>query len=449
MRQILHQIASKQMPPARLMAVGLLLGLLWPSWIIVKRFMQLDDFSLSNLALLFIPFIIRVSQPQQTSNRYVFWALLAFVFYAWIGGNFFLFLALSFTIFWIIEHHWGKLNLLAPAAVLAVTPLIRYGIDTMGFPLRLQLTQAASGVLSLLGIANQVSGNAIQLGGEVFTVEAACMGLKMVITSVLLSFLFLSFHERKTKSEVTLLGLTLSSVTTLALVILCNLSRIVLLILTRSGVESTAHQLIGLACLLVWVVIPLYFFVPLLFQIPAASKNGTSPTTISRFFPPFVPRFVMALAALLLGWLSFSKTEISNEQAVLAAMDLEIPGYSRSVVFDNILQFKSNKAIVYVKPLQDAFEKAHHPLHCWIGSGYRVAEEQIMEVGDQQVCFARIKQGHRQLYTTWWYENDQERTISAMSWRVKHLKGAAPFRLVNVASESIDIVLEETHFMLD
>ena len=59
-------------------------------------------------------------------------------------------------------------------------------------------------------------------------------------------------------------------------------------------------------------------------------------------------------------------------------------------------------------------------------------------------CFTAelIKNNHK-LYTAWWYQNQQTRTINQVRWRMISLQeGGSPFYLINVTTKNKNCLLK-------
>jgi hypothetical protein len=66
----------------------------------------------------------------------------------------------------------------------------------------------------------------------------------------------------------------------------------------------------------------------------------------------------------------------------------------------------------------------------------------------RDVYFSELQQGIDILYTTWWYDSGEEKTISQFEWRGKSLMSRKKFHLINLISYRKSTVLEETKMLL-
>src|SRR5690606_7473196 len=108
----------------------------------------------------------------------------------------------------------------------------------------------------------EVLGNIIVLNGQEFAVDPACTGLNMLTVSLLLSLFMLAFYQRKTGHGNSFLLVAGVLLLTFGLNILANLFRIVLLVLFKIPASNIFHDLVGMACLILYVVLPLLWLLP-------------------------------------------------------------------------------------------------------------------------------------------------------------------------------------------
>ena len=253
MKNLLSKFFSKKWVQIAAIA-ALLLALCYP---VLRDYLHLS-LSANFLWLVLLPFVIYVKFPGRYSYRFAVPAVGCIVGYLLVSSPFFVFLALCFTILFLIESQIGLLNRLAPAVVILITPLTKYFFEVFSFPIRLKLTSAASALMNFAGYSNTVSGNLINVGDATFSVDTACMGLKLVITSLLICLLFVSWFEKKQRSSLKSLATVGLLVGAFGFVVVANFMRIVLLVVLQSPAESFSHEMIGIVCLLVCVVAPLY-----------------------------------------------------------------------------------------------------------------------------------------------------------------------------------------------
>ncbi|MBU0765830.1 MAG: hypothetical protein KJ607_13470, partial [Bacteroidetes bacterium] len=85
----------------------------------------------------------------------------------------------------------------------------------------------------------------------------------------------------------------------------------------------------------------------------------------------------------------------------------------------------------------------HNPSICWLGSGYSFENINTTTINGCEIYTATLEKEGSRLYTAWWFDNGEHKTIEQFSWRWNSLKGQAPYRLINVTCETGDKLLEE------
>jgi exosortase N len=320
------------------------------------------------------------------------------------------YLLLVVAVLWTIESLWGQLNGLILAILLLISPIFRFFSETFTFPIRLQLSSWVGQLLSKTGTTVQVSGNVLQLNGTDFVVEPACMGLQSVGLSLLMVIFFLIHHQRITQKSLPNLwsfGLLLVA---FLLNIVSNLCRMLLLILFKIMPQNPLHDVVGLLCLVVYVGLPMAFFVSYIFN----NQYFTKITTVAKF--------------TILTW----KMQFAVCILVGIVVLQRIPSV-RGAGF-KIEQIKTSDALVYVKPIAAFYSSEHSPTVCWRGSGYVIEQVRKLTIGQQTVYAGTLRKNNETLQTAWWFSNTHTQTISQLEWRWQMLKGQKPFKLINVTT---------------
>ncbi len=193
------------------------------------------------------------------------------------------FFALAFTALFILEQHFGKLNRLPVLLVIVISALVKNWLVVFGFPIRLELSRAAAGLLAGFGMDARAGGNVIWLNGQEFSVDPACMGLAMVQVSLLFGLFAVAFFERKTGGRIALGWVAFGLFPLIfGLNIVFNLLRILLLVFFGWLPGTVMHEVGGLVGLVVYVFLPIWFLVK-------TGVIGTRMTRIGRIFTDFLP----------------------------------------------------------------------------------------------------------------------------------------------------------------
>ena len=150
------------------------------------------------LGLIFAPFVIR-PVAKKTSNRFLLPALFFGIGLFFIKTNS---LYYGFAVclgLYIWESRQGQLNNLPLFLFGVISFLVQQILNNWSFPIRLQLSAWAGEIIGFLGYPTTVSGNMIYMDGQPFSVDPACMGLKMMVTAQLLALVIFAYFERKNK----------------------------------------------------------------------------------------------------------------------------------------------------------------------------------------------------------------------------------------------------------
>ena len=402
------------------------------------------EVSVRHLWLLLLPFILYVREPGKRSVRLVIPAIAMLLLYATLWKLLFLYLAIFFTLVLVLEAQVGKVNPAGIAMAALVSPVAKYVFDLFGFSIRLFLTEVAAGALSLLGYELSVSGSLITMSGDVFAVDEVCSGLRMVITGLLMVMVLISHFERMTKRYLNLLMLGCALALGFVLVTLANLVRIMLLIAWRIGEADPMHDVLGLGAIVLCVMVPGYFIMRWAVHRFGRNTGDGSSTAPARWMVG-IGAFTYATVWVAVGFWSPTATYLQPEAG---ALSVNIAGYERTQLRDEVLRFQSSDGLVYIKSINDFYQTDHHPVLCWRGSGFRISGEQTAEVAGHTIMVAQLVGNGQQLHTAWWYSNGVHRTAAQSDWRWRMFKGEADFRLVNVTASSWDqLVMEVTRVM--
>ena len=193
---------------------------------------------------------------------------------------------------------------------------------------------------------------------------------------------------------------------------------------------------IGLMALGIYVLLPLFFLSRWMVQRLGKPNPSTRNSPYEKVALKKELR-TLSLTVLLLipmALLGIRTPEISPEAEDPAFAYIHPSGFNRSLTELGILKLEKDSALVYVKPAARFFGSDHNPSICWRASGYAISGEFIAQVEDQEVIMAQLVKEEEVLYTAWWYDNGQEKTISQWKWRWKAATGAPPFRMVNVTA---------------
>jgi len=342
-----------------------------------------------------------------------------------------LFLALLFSALLFFENLKGKISLVLFLLLLLISPAFEYISNTFSFPLRIWLSEVAASLFASMGMEASAAGNIIRLKGFEFSVDQACAGLHMLATSFMICLFIIAHYQRQAAKQLHLVWILFLLVFTFALNILCNLCRILLLVFFKIPAGTTMHDLTGIICLLIYVVLPL------LFLSSFVLKRTEKPYIDPRFYKTIrlapdelrFPLIHLVLAvALVVITINIKSIDDLEDKSV---SNVSLPGYKKSVLESGVIKFENTGALVYVKP-SPFYCPEHDPMICWQGSGYVFSTIKKEVIAGRQVYLGVLTKAKDKIYAAWWFDNGNMKSINEFEWRWAAAKGAKLFYLVNV-----------------
>jgi len=385
------------------------------------------------LGMIALPVTTEFNRSVKGGFRFFRTTILFFTLFLLLPVNTFLYLSVAAALLFFAETFIGRINLLPQLVILIMAPWAGAFVNLFSFPVRLQLSIYAGKLLSLIDKAVTVEGNVITCAGQSFSVDPACMGLQMMITSLLCGLLVLGLYQKKLQKALKNWQVLILLVLIIPFNIIANLFRIVLLVQFRIMPENPLHEIMGILCLLTYVFVPLLVSIPWLVERygkPVSHHQGT-------YYVRQAGR-LFAANYLLAGCMLSGMFHLKPEGEVRGDVPV-VNGYQASLLPGHVIKLENNHSLVYVKQIPDYYYTEHHPMICWKGSGYEFQE--IRQVND--VYTARLQQGKHTLYTAWWYANGVKSTISQIDWRWDVFKGAHPYSLVNVTATDPEQLAKE------
>ncbi len=411
----------------RLISTGLLVscvGLFL--WLAAQSYFAVDG--LTWLGIILFPYVLIVRHKGVFSLRYGILAGILVLLSLCIPTRTAQFALLTITILFWVEAFVGKTTLLPLAWLVVLSPFFRYVSTVFSFPIRLQLSSWAGSLLSACGFPVKVLGNAIQMGDTEFSVDVACMGLQMIELSLLLSLFLVAHYERTFHKQLHWLWLVGIAGCTLLLNTLSNLLRIILLIVFHILPENPMHDGVGLACLVVYVIVPMAVGIRWLYQSQGRSIQIVSSQNQK---PPY--RLAVGLGALVLGIVFTQALLLPKPVTPSPSIAVNsLPGFTKQVTTDGIVQLTGASQLIYIKPIAAFYVAEHSPLICWRGSGYNFTQVAKQKIHGMEVYTGILQKGKERIYTAWWFDNGTHRTIDQWEWRWQMLRGEKNFNLVNV-----------------
>lgn len=386
--------------------------------------------------LLLTPYILYVRHPATASTQYAWLGLLCALGHYVLGINILFLMSYLCLGLFLVEWQWGKLNNLTLYWIFLLSPLTIFFFSVFSFPIRLELSNIAAYILSFIHPDISSQGNIIVINKDEFSVDQACMGLKMVGYSYLALLIFITYFERKLSQQLhkkwIILILSIGSLQ----ILLANLIRIITIIIAGAMPETTAHEVIGISSWIGYVIIPSYFLVWWI-----TKRYGQLPVPRrAKVLPPACAYSLLVALVLSIGFNSYNKQYNPARIPVAHYPPNCIPSLTTQTHSDGILQLKNDEILIYIKPSCPPYRADHAPNICWKGSGYTFHKEAVLSINNMPMLCAELHKGDAVLYTAWWYDNGVHQTNSQVTWRWNSLKGQGNYQLINITANSRSIL---------
>jgi exosortase N len=369
------------------------------------------------------------SRRGPVSYRFAWVAILFSLLAVLLPVKTFLYFAIGAAMLFMVESSHGSQGALPLLIIGFMAPVFKYFVNIFSFPIRLKLTAWAGEILTFNGSITGVKGNMIYTGNGEFSVDPECMGLNMMTTSLVLGIMLIALYQKKFSKRLALwqTGIFLSIIAVLN--IICNLFRIVCLVQFEIMPGTFMHDLLGIACLLIYVVIPAVFIAKF-----AVARMGVEPgplkasVTSSRSYKQTVNHLAVAISICVA---AFSVVRNSSQNNIAASIPT-LENFKVSRVQAGVLKLQNERSLIYIKPIRGFYNTDHHPMICWTGSGYVFEQVRERTVNGVKVYSAVLNNGGTKLHTAWWYDNGIHRTIGQLDWRWDVLRGAKDYSVVNI-----------------
>ncbi|MRG44587.1 exosortase N [Chitinophaga sp. SYP-B3965] len=434
---------SKRMIPA-ILGAGLIAGI----YVLIVQYALKDYIAWRSpgflLGLVAIPIVLNRDPLQKKSLRFYYAALLCCIL-AWIlPVKTLLYASVVMGICFLIDNVLGKINLLPVLAMVLMAPICDYITNIFTFPIRLQLTAWAGTLLQISGVAANVEGNTIFFEGNEFSVDAACMGLNMMITSMLCGIMILGFYQKKMNVRLNFFKVTVLMGIIALLNIIANLFRMILLVMFVILPEDAMHGYTGIMCLAVYVILPLIWLIPWLVKHWGKIKTETAPAEPVNSLQVIMAHVCLAACVGMVAW----KTMLPGIQQVNPAVLPAVEGFKVTSMDNNVIKVENDTALIYVKTIPGFYYSDHHPTICWRGSGFEFKHIKEEKIAGKTISTSILQKGTERLYTAWWYDNGTKQTGSQLDWRWDALIHRTRYAIVNVSTENRETLEKEVARLL-
>ncbi len=357
-------------------------------------------------------------------REYALLAIVALLLTLFIPVKTLYFFSWSFTVLFFWAMVTGPKSPLLLPILFFMSPFFQFVVQVFSFPIRLQLSSWAGSILKHLIKDLKVEGNVISNSGAEFSIDEVCMGLNMVVVSLLLGVVIWSLGARFQRKSPPLhhLPFWLYFLILMVCNVVMNLFRIVAIVLFKSMPGTWYHEAIGLISLLVYVVLPLIWMAR--FRKPTNSvASKSSPTHHALNYA--LPLFLILVAVKVI-----QRDQQASIPNPLSSKSFE--GYQVNSVNNTTLELMDQLSLVYVKANPNWYQADHNPQICWKASGYVLGDIKYVSINGKKCYQGVLKKGAELMYTVWWYSNKKDRTLSQFEWRWKQFTGAPPFNLINI-----------------
>lgn len=449
---------------------------LWPRWSrslsllyivlpVVSLHRYIDwrsaQFITGALAILLLP---AGSMASGHPLRFGYGAIACFLLFLLLPVKTVLYLALTFAVFFFRESFYAGIDRCLIFIVLLCSPMAEYAANLFSFPIRLQLTHWAGNMIRYVGVPVRTEGNLLNCNGNEFYVDPACMGLHMLIVSLLAGIMLILIYQVKFQRRLGMIYIVSILITVMILNILANLLRIVFLTLFCILPENPMHALTGIVCLLTYVILPMIPCCRWLVRRYGKPDPGRAAPPKRRYFESFgllAGNLLVAGCMIVATSLSWVHDRDYLGPGKVAEGDMIIgkglpcegipgqPAYTTERLAGNTLKLYNGRSLIYIKPIPDFYYTDHLPAICWPGSGYVFIQAKEESIGGQVLYTGTLQHGKERLCTAWWYDNGVHRTTGQLDWRWDVLRGGRKYSVVNITAASREDLEKEVRNVLE
>jgi exosortase N len=398
------------------------------------------------LGVIALPAVSVINPLYKRSVRYAIAALLIGLLSFWLPVKTMLYGTIVFAGFFIAESFAGKTNLLPLLVVGLMSPVFQYISNVFSFPIRLRLTEWSGQMMNTVSMATVVKGNMILYNGNEFAVDPACMGLNMMVTSLLIQIILIAIYQKRSGSRLVWWQVFVLMGVITGLNIISNLFRIICLVRFNILPHTLMHELTGIICLLVYVIIPAAFITRLVVKKFGKKVN---PVDSGTKLMPVKKMIVLHSLLLIVTFCSaFTTMKYDNYINDATAAVAPVPGYKVQRISADIIKLDNAQSMIYIKTIPGFYNSDHNPMICWRGNGYTFQQVGEQVIDNTTIYTALLQNEKDQLHTAWWYDNGSKRTIDQLTWRWDVLRGANNYSIVNVTSPDKEQLISEIRELL-
>ncbi|WP_169304360.1 exosortase N [Pedobacter frigoris] len=381
------------------------------------------------IGLAIVPFVFSIEKGI-LSTRFLIPTLICAVFALFIPTRSTLFFTLVFTMLLLFESFKGRINMAFFFVLILISPIFKFFSDTLGFPLRLWLSTVVAESMAFAGMHARANGNMISIDNYDFYIDQACAGLNMLNVSMLLCLFIISYHQKKTNTQLHFLQLMALLLITFSFNVLSNFFRIMAIVIFKIMPGTAMHEIIGVVCMMIYVILPLIWFIRIFVQRLGKLKPVYDKESHYRGINPILKfQYLQLLLFAVVTYLSITTNNV-NQFSHNNSNRINLSGYKKTCLANKVLKFENKEALIYIKPTP-FYAPEHNPMICWRGSGYEFQFIKKDHIKGIEIYTGILAKGKDRIYASWWFDNGKIKTVSQFSWRWNGVK-SNNFYLVNV-----------------
>lgn len=400
------------------------------SFVFINDYLRL---SMLQIGAMIAYVVLAPIQTTKKANNYVLvFSLVAILLYWHTQITTLLYLSSLILSIEFLSIFFGRLSINAYVMALLCSPIFTMVSSIIGFPLRLKLTYWSSEILNLCIQNCSAEGNQLVINQQPFIIDEACAGLHMLLAGFVFAVLLVEHFKKKHQQTLSMLALFSFYGFVLISIITNNIIRICMLVLFKIFPENSMHYGIGIIGFIVYTMIPTYFVLKYLFKKFGKDIN-TKQTTTSNIQQKV--SYALFITIITIG----TYTMIFEQNKMQPVADLPIQylsHYEKENLDYDIVKYKNNNELIYVKPMPYFFSSEHNPLYCWKGSGYKMKQFKKHILGSNTIFIGDIVKNNSTIHTAWFYSNGKICTTEQLEWRWKSFIHQEPFYLISVSSSS-------------
>ncbi|MFC4817742.1 exosortase N [Flavobacterium sp. GCM10023249] len=307
-----------------------------------------------------------------------------------------------------------KFSFIAFICLLLFSSLFNKVFEHLSAEIKQFLCQGVYLILKGFVSIDKIEGVNFYSNGAKITVDTACMGLSMFKTGLLAAAVLLTIEEKKSNGYFSNTQILFFSLIVVMLNIISNFFRIITLILLNCTQENVLHHSVGLACFLLYQIVPMLFLIRWI----KPHQHGKNEVVQSINLIP-------ALVASVIVFVTTIEMKKGQQWNLLHQIDPKYSVEKGEWVNEEVFKIADAHKLIYIKT------PSHKPLICWTGDGYQISESKIIDRYHSKVWFNKMEKNNRHYKSYWWYECGNEKYTSFIEVMLQKLIYNKSIRLIN------------------